>query len=82
MTLDGLQDLLAENFKLVRTKETGFFNPMVNLVRYADDFIITGVSKELLENKVKPLVREFLAVRGLALSEEKTNSSLHVLLFS
>ena len=72
MTLDGLQDLLAENFKITRTKEHGYFNPMVNLVRYADDFIITGFNKELLENKVKPLVREFLKVRGLTLSEEKT----------
>jgi RNA-directed DNA polymerase len=72
LTLDGLQDLFAENFKLTRTKETGYFNPMINLVRYADDFIITGVSKELLEEKVKPLVREFLVARGLTLSEEKT----------
>lgn len=72
MALDGLQGLLAENFKLIRTKKVGYFNPMVNLVRYADDFIITGVNQELLENKVKPLVREFLAVRGLILSEEKT----------
>ncbi len=72
MTLDGLQDLLAENFKITRTKESGYFNPMVNLVRYADDFIITGFNKELLENEVKPLVREFLKVRGLTLSEEKT----------
>jgi RNA-directed DNA polymerase len=44
----------------------------VNYVRYADDFVITGESKELLENRVKPLVREFLKARGLELSEEKT----------
>jgi RNA-directed DNA polymerase len=34
--------------------------------------VITGNSKELLENEIKPLVREFLAERGLTLSEEKT----------
>ena len=45
---------------------------MVNLVRYADDFIITGKSKELLETEVKPLVEQFLKERGLELSEEKT----------
>jgi RNA-directed DNA polymerase len=44
----------------------------VNLVRYADDFIITGRNKEMLENEVLPIVREFLQVRGLTLSEEKT----------
>jgi len=44
----------------------------VNFVRYADDFIITGRSKELLENDVMPVVREFLQERGLTLSEEKT----------
>jgi RNA-directed DNA polymerase len=47
-------------------------NKQVNLVRYADDFIITGISKEVLELEVKPLVTEFLRQRGLELSEEKT----------
>ncbi len=45
---------------------------MVNFVRYADDFIITGCSKELLENEVKPLVERFMLERGLQLSPEKT----------
>ena len=44
----------------------------VRLVRYADDFIITGNSKELLEREVKPCVEAFLAERGLELSQEKT----------
>jgi RNA-directed DNA polymerase len=43
------------------------------MVRYADDFIITGNSKELLENEVKPLVEKFLSARGLELSPEKTS---------
>jgi RNA-directed DNA polymerase len=72
MTFDGLQDLLADKVKITKSKLTGRYNPMVNFVRYADDFIITGANKELLEYKVKPLVREFLEVRGLTLSEEKT----------
>ena len=46
--------------------------PKVNFVRYADDFIITGSSKQLLENEVKPLVEPFLLERGLQLSPEKT----------
>ena len=44
---------------------------MVNLVRYADDFIITCENRETLENEIKPLVAEFMAERGLTLSEEK-----------
>jgi RNA-directed DNA polymerase len=44
----------------------------VNVVRYADDFVITGDSKEVLESEVRPWVEAFLARRGLQLSEEKT----------
>jgi RNA-directed DNA polymerase len=43
------------------------------MIRYADDFIVTGRSKELLENGVKPLVERFLRARGLELSQEKTS---------
>lgn len=34
---------------------------MVNLVRYADDFIITSAEKEVLEREIKPMLVEFLA---------------------
>jgi RNA-directed DNA polymerase len=44
----------------------------VNVVRYADDFVVTGDSKEVLETVVKPWVEQFLRERGLQLSEEKT----------
>ncbi|MBB0022884.1 group II intron reverse transcriptase/maturase [Ralstonia pickettii] len=44
----------------------------VNIVRYADDFVITGDTPERLENEIKPWVEQFLAVRGLSLSTEKT----------
>lgn len=44
----------------------------VNFVRYADDFIVTGNSKDLLEQEVKPVIIRFLKERGLTLSEEKT----------
>jgi RNA-directed DNA polymerase len=67
MTLDGLEARLAEKFP--RAKTTGL---KMNMVRYADDFIITGRTKEWLENEAKPVVVEFLAERGLVLSPEKT----------
>lgn len=69
MTLDGLEELLRKKFKPYWKIK---YNPKVHLIRYADDFVITGYSKELLESKVKPLVEEFLAERGLTLSPEKT----------
>ena len=71
MTLDGLERLLTHSLKrkMVNGVRT---NPKVNVVRYADDFIITGNSSEFLENEVKPLIAKFLAARGLELSHEKT----------
>jgi len=65
--LDGLQALLAKHFP-----SGGKWSCKVHLVRYADDFIITGISKELLQHKVMPLVAHFLKERGLELSHEKT----------
>jgi RNA-directed DNA polymerase len=44
----------------------------VNVVRYADDFVVTGRTKELLEREIKPLVEQFLRDRGLELSPDKT----------
>ncbi len=67
MTLDGLEARLAEKFPKAKPKGL-----KMNMVRYADDFIITGHSKEWLEQEVKPVVAEFLAERGLVLSPEKT----------
>lgn len=44
----------------------------VNLVTYADDFIVTASSKDVLEQTVKPIIIKFLSERGLELSQEKT----------
>ena len=72
MTLDGLEKRLSEHFPREKWKDGKIWRPKVNLVRYADDFIITGDSKELLENEVRPLVELFLKERGLVLSTDKT----------
>jgi RNA-directed DNA polymerase len=69
LALDGLQSRLKQQFP---TNRPAGKSPKVNLIRYADDFVITGNSPELLETQVKPLVEQFLAERGLQLSEEKT----------
>ena len=44
----------------------------VHVTRFADDFIVTGASKEVLEHRVKPAIEAFLHPRGLELSAEKT----------
>src|SRR5437016_7967754 len=71
--LDGLERLLREKYPAgKRLKSLGGEKPCVNLVRYADDFVITSKSKELLEGEIKPLVEQFLQKRGLKLSPTKT----------
>jgi RNA-directed DNA polymerase len=44
----------------------------VSLIRYADDFVATAPSKEILMNYVLPKLKAFLSNRGLELSEAKT----------
>ena len=68
--LDGLEGLLHERFGATRRQRE---RHKVHLVRYADDFIITGTSKGLLHDEVQPLVAHFLKERGLELSHEKTS---------
>jgi RNA-directed DNA polymerase len=62
LALDGLETELRKRYP----------NAKVNLVRFADDFVITGNSKELLENEIAPFVEEFLEERSLELSPEKS----------
>jgi len=63
MTLDGLE---------AAVKAAAPRRAKVNVIRYADDFVITGKTQELLETTIKPAVEKFLLERGLTLSPEKT----------
>jgi RNA-directed DNA polymerase len=72
MALDGLEVELRKRFPPTTEKNGHSAKYKVNLIRYADDFIVTGRSKELLEAEVKPLVERFLRERDLELSQEKT----------
>ena len=74
MTLDGLENIIQDKYH--RNSKGNIENHFraktkVNLVRYADDFIITASSKEIAE-ELKGIVSDFLKSRGLMLSEEKT----------
>jgi RNA-directed DNA polymerase len=66
MALSGIERKVRSTSSRQRAKE------QINFVSYADDFIITGNSPELLKGKVIPIVTEFLAERGLELSQEKS----------
>lgn len=68
MALDGLE--AAARDAAPRTGRA--IRPKVHVIRYADDFVITAESKALLEDRVIPAVRSFLAERGLRLSEKKS----------
>ncbi len=63
MALDGIADMLKENFRQYKG---------IHFIRYADDFIVTGRSEELLANEIKPAITAFLKERGLELSQDKT----------
>jgi len=69
LALDGLEPWLKGHFPQPHRGPA----PKVNLVRYADDFIVTAHSKEMLEQKVRPLIEQFMSARGLELSPEKTS---------
>ena len=64
MTLDGLEKILKSRF-----------GDSIEVIRYADDFIIIGTSKAVSLQVVVPVVECFLSERGLSLSEEKTKIS-------
>ena len=58
MALDGIEDLIRKSFRSIKPKGE---NDKVNIVRYADEFLITGVSKDILVERVQPLISSFLA---------------------
>ena len=64
MALSGLEKKLKCLFKKRGNK--------VNIVSYADDFIVTGASKELLRESVVPVIEAFLREIGLEISKEKS----------
>ena len=61
MTLDGIEKILKKRFPKMK----------VHFIRYSDDFLVVVPSKEIAD-EVREIIREFLAIRGLELSPEKT----------
>lgn len=66
VALNGIEKLLKEKIPKIKNISQG-----IHVIRYADDMVITGKSKEIVL-KCKAILSEFLAERGLELNETKT----------
>src|SRR5215471_21562796 len=69
LTLTGLERHIKGAFPTFQ----GRTRTKVHVIRFADDFLVTGRSKAFLEQEVYPRVEQFLAERGLELSRTKTH---------
>jgi RNA-directed DNA polymerase len=69
MALEGLEAVVRASVSMPKRARN---NAKINVIRYADDFVVTGVSKEVLEINVLPAIRQFMIARGLELSQTKT----------
>jgi RNA-directed DNA polymerase len=67
LALDGLEAAVVGQFPRRLRRER-----QIHFIRFADDFITIGRSKDLLEADIKPIIEAFLAERGLTLSSQKT----------
>jgi len=65
MVLDGLEAVICGTYSYKRKNG-------INFVRYADDFIVSAKTKEVLEDDIIPKINIFLQPRGVQLSEQKT----------
>jgi RNA-directed DNA polymerase len=68
MVLDGLEQVVGRHPRFRRRYHS-------HCVRWADDFIVTANSREVLVETVLPRINAFLAERGVRLSAEKTAST-------
>ena len=71
-TLDGLETRRRQKDPQAGSRAVHGKKKQGNLVRYADDFMMTGHSKEVRETDVQPLIVACLQERGLERSEAKT----------
>lgn len=69
LALNGLESTIKESIRTFRGKWQR--NIKVHIVRYADDFIVVGQTREELESIIKP-INKFLNERGLRLNLNKT----------
>jgi RNA-directed DNA polymerase len=73
--LDGMERLFGcedRDGNPVKAVTKRGMDKSVVLIRYADDFLVTAPSKEVLDRHARPKIEAFLAERGLVLNQEKT----------
>jgi len=70
MALDGLEQELQRRFGETARERS---QNKVHLIRFADDFVVSGSTERLLTDEVQPVVEEYLAQRGVTLSVNKTH---------
>ena len=66
MALSGLERKLLPAKRYQKEREK------INVIAYADDFIVTAATKEILEDRILPILHSALKEVGLELSMEKT----------
>ena len=73
ITLDGIEKKIKEKYWITPkgTIDARYNKHRVNYTRYADDFIVSADSNEILM-EIKEIITQHLTERGLTLSEEKT----------
>jgi len=75
IALDGMERLFGaenSNGNYSRPTDRCGKNKRLNLIRYADDFVVTAPSRERIVSYVLPKLRTFLKERGMELNEAKT----------
>jgi RNA-directed DNA polymerase len=75
VALDGMERLFDAEWPDGRPKAPSHRKGLdkgVTVIRYADDFVGTAPTREVLETHVRPRMEQFLQERGLAFSEAKT----------
>ena len=75
IALDGMERLFGcenQQAKTINPAKRKGNNKGLQLIRYADDLVLSAPSKEVLEEYAIPKLQAFLQDRGLELSEAKT----------
>jgi RNA-directed DNA polymerase len=75
VALDGMERLFDAERADGQPKAPAFrkgHNKGIAVIRYADDFVVTAPTREVLETYARPRIKTFLGERGLAFSEAKT----------
>jgi RNA-directed DNA polymerase len=75
IALDGMERLFGGETKQgqpVRPSNKRGWKKGISLIRYADDFVVTTPSKQVIEQEVLPRLNHFLNQRGLSLNQAKT----------